>query len=468
MLRWGLLLFAAALPAADWTQFRGPNGSGISPSKNLPDRFDSQRNLVWKTPLPAGHSSPVFTEDRIFVTAFEGKTLLTICLDRATGKILWKRPAPREREEFFQPTNSPASPSPVTDGSNVYAFFGDFGLLSYGPDGNERWRLPLGPFNNANGHGSSPILADGKLVLICDQDTDSFLLAVDPSNGRVLWKTLRPEYTRGYATPVVYRPKSGPAELIVPGSFEVASYALDTGEKLWWVRGLAWQLKSVPLIDRDRVFVTGWEIGGDEDRRGKVPEFSKILAEFDADHDGKLSRRELPANYSAQWWSDNDLDHNGWIDEREWQFYQTRNSAENCLVAIRAGGRGDVTKSRVLWRYRKALPNTSSPLLYQGVLYLIRDGIFTSLNPETGEVHKQARLSGALGSYWSSPVAADGKIFLASEEGKVVAVSAVAQWEILAINNLDEDIFATPAILDGRIYVRTRAALYCFAKKKSK
>jgi outer membrane protein assembly factor BamB len=466
----GPLLLAVALQAADWTQFRGPNGSGVSPSKNLPERFDSQRNLLWKTPLAAGHSSPVFTDDHIFVTAFEGKTLLTICLDRATGKILWRRPAPREREEFFQPANSPASPSPVTDGSNVYVFFGDFGLLSYGPDGNERWRLPLGPFNNANGHGSSPILADGKLVLICDQDTDSFLLAVDPSNGRVLWKTMRPEYTRGYATPAVYRPKPvqgkpAPAELIVPGSFEVASYALETGEKLWWVRGLAWQLKSVPLIDRDRIFVSGWEIGGDEERRGKIPEFAKALADFDSDHDGKLSRRELPANYSAQWFADNDLDHNGFIDEREWKFYQTRDAAENCLVAIRAGGRGDVTKSRVLWRYRKALPNTSSPLLYQGVLYLIRDGIFTSLNPETGEVYKQARLSGALGTYWSSPVAADGKIFLASEEGKVVVVRADGEWEILAVNNLDEDIFATPAILDGRIYVRTRVALYCFAKK---
>jgi outer membrane protein assembly factor BamB len=460
------MLLVALLQAADWTQFRGPNGSGISPSKNIPERFDAQRNLLWRTPLPAGHSSPVFTEDRIFVTAAEGKTLLTICLDRATGKIVWRRAAPREREESYQPTNSPASPSPVTDGTNAYVFFGDFGLLSYGADGNERWRLPLGPFNNANGHGSSPILADGKLVLICDQDTGSFLIAVDPSHGRVLWKTMRPEYTRGYATPAVYRPKAGPAELIVPGSFEVASYALETGEKLWWVGGMAWQLKSVPLIDHDRIFVSGWEI--DEDHRVKVPDFSEVLAKFDADHDGKLSGGEL-ASYSAEWFGENDLNHDGRIDEREWRFYQTRSAAESNLVAIRAGGkgemRGDVTKSRVLWRYRKALPNTSSPLLYQGVLYLIRDGIFTSLNPETGEIYKQARVTGAQGRYWSSPVAADGKIFLASEEGKIVVLRADAEWEILAANNLEEDIFATPAILDGRIYVRTRETLYCFGKK---
>src|SRR3984957_11387378 len=317
MVLWCTFLLAVAVPPAERPQFRGPNGSGVSPSKNVPDRFDSHHNVLWRTPLPAGHSSPVFTEDRIFVTAFEAKTLLTICLDRSTGKIAWRRPAPREREESFQPTNGPASPTPVTDGSNVYVFFGDFGLMSYGADGNERWRLPLGPFNNANGHGSSPVLAGGKLVLICDQDTGSFLLAVDPSSGRVLWKTMRPEYTRGYATPAVYRPKAGPVELIVPGSFEVASYALESGEKLWWVRGMAWQLKSVPLIDRDRIFVSGWEAGGDDEHRRKIEEFGKMLADFDADHDGKLSRRELPAEYSPQWWADNDLDRDGKIEERE-------------------------------------------------------------------------------------------------------------------------------------------------------
>ena len=154
----------------------------------------------------------------------------------------------------------------------------------------------------------------------------------------------------------------------------------------------------------------------------------------------------------------------GLIDLREWQFYQTRNAAENCLVAIRAGGRATFRSRHVLWRYRKALPNTASPLLFQNVLYLFRDGIFTSLNPETGEVYRLARLPGALGNYWASPVAADGKIFLASEEGKIVVIRADAEWEIAGVSNLDEDIFSTPAIVDGRIYLRTMSALYCFAK----
>jgi outer membrane protein assembly factor BamB len=301
--------------------------------------------------------------------------------------------------------------------------------------------------------------------LICDQDTGSYLLAVDPANGKVLWKTARPEYTRGYATPAVYRPKTGPAELIVPGSFEVASYLLETGEKLWWVRGMAWQLKSVPVIDRDRIFINGWEIGGDQEPHGKVPEFAKILADRDRDHDGKISAEESPAGFPYDKFVESDLNHDGYIDQHEWEFYQTRNAADNNVVAIRAGGHGDVTKTHVLWRYRKAVPNTSSPLFYQGVLYLLRDGILTSLNPENGDVYKQARLSGALGFYWASPVAAEGRIYLINEEGKIVVLRADPEWEILSVSNLDEDTFATPAILDGRIYVRTHEALYCFAKK---
>jgi outer membrane protein assembly factor BamB len=157
------------LLAADWPQFRGPNGAGVADDSALPTEFSPQKNVAWKTSVPPGHSSPILTKTRIFLTAYENGKLLTLCLDRATGKILWRREAPRPRIEEAQPTNSPASPSPVTDGENVYVFFGDFGLISYSADGKERWNLPLGPFNNQNGHGSSPILAGKMVILICDR-----------------------------------------------------------------------------------------------------------------------------------------------------------------------------------------------------------------------------------------------------------------------------------------------------------
>ena len=157
----------------------------------------------------------------------EGR-LFTICLDLDSGEILWKREAPRSRIERYQPANSGASPSPVVDSDNVYVFFGDYGLISYTADGAERWRLPLGPFNNVNGHGSSPIVLGDRLYLLCDQDTDSYFLAVEKDTGKIAWKTMRPEVTRSYSTPTVYEPEDGPTELIVPGSYYLTSYSAET------------------------------------------------------------------------------------------------------------------------------------------------------------------------------------------------------------------------------------------------
>jgi outer membrane protein assembly factor BamB len=242
----------------------------------------------------------------------------------------------------------------------------------------------------------------------------------------------------------------------------VVSYALSTGERLWWIRGMAWQLKSVPLIQDDVIYVNGWETGGDNDPP-EVPTWQQALEKYDTNHDGRISRAEGPFKNEGSF-HDTDLDRDGSVDEREWNFYRARKTSRNNVVAIRGGGKGDVTDTHVLWRFRKSVPNVPSPLLYRDVLFLIKEGgIFTSLDPKTGSVFKQARLTGALGQYWSSPVAGDGKIYVSNQEGKVTVIKAAAQWEILAINDLDDEVFATPAIDQGRIYLRTRGTLYCFA-----
>ncbi|MEW5975434.1 MAG: PQQ-binding-like beta-propeller repeat protein [Acidobacteriota bacterium] len=457
---------AAVLHCDHWPQFRGPDGTGISESSPLPVEFGPSKNLVWRVPVPPGHSSPVIWGDRIFFTAFEGKNLLTLCLDRASGKTLWKQEAPRDRFEPYQSTNTPTSPTPVTDGRQVYVFFGDFGLIAYTIGGAEIWRLPMGPFNNVNGHGSSPILADGKVILICDQDTDSYLIAVDQKTGKPVWKTPRPEVTRGYATPAVYRPAGAPAELIVPGAYQVAGYSLETGRKLWWVRGMAWQLKSVPLIEDDILYVSGWEIGGDTEKPPEIPSFEEILEQHDRNRDGRLGLDELASEHRI--YPDEDLNHDGQVSGREWEFRRARRTAQNNIAAIRTGGKGDVTDTHVLWRYRKSLPNVPSPLLYRNVIFLVKDGgITTTLNPETGTVLKQGRLPGATEHYWSSPVAGDNKVYLVSEAGKVSVLKATGNWEVLALNDLREDCYATPAIVDGKIYLRTRSHLYCFGLLES-
>jgi outer membrane protein assembly factor BamB len=227
-----LIVLPLTVAASDeWSQFRGPNGSGVSETKGLPTEFGPSKNVVWKTGLPAGHSSPVLTSDRIFVTAHTKEKLFVICLDRKTGKILWQREAPRGQEGRLQNVNGPASPSPVTDGTNVYVFFQDFGMISYDRAGKERWKLPLGPFNMFYGFGASPILVDNKVVLPVDQDNPaSYLIAVDKNSGKMLWKVDRPSVISGYSTPIIYQPKQGPKQIIVPESFQLSAYSGVVGE----------------------------------------------------------------------------------------------------------------------------------------------------------------------------------------------------------------------------------------------
>ncbi len=478
------LLLASVLLAsgADWPMFRGVNGSGVADVANAPVEFGPNKNVVWKTELPFGHSSPVITGDLIFLTGAiggervdagrgdkvidQGGKLFTFCLDRKSGRILWRREAPRPRIERYQQVNSPASPSAATDGVNVFIFFADYGILSYTKDGAERWRAPLGPFNNVNGHGSSPIVFEDLVILVCDQDAGSFLIALDKTTGRERWRVDRSEVTRSYVTPAVFRPKNGPAELIVPGAYQVTSYNAATGEKLWWVRGFSWQPKSLPVIDGDMIYVHGWEGGGEAESPSETPAWEEALRLYDANKDGRIVQDEIDLKMRKSFYL-MDLDGKGYLAPRDWDFYRARRAARNTLLAIRHGGRGDVTNSAVVWRMQKFLPNVPSPLLYQGVLYLVKDGgILSSVNPKTGEIYKQGRLVGALDTYYSSPVAGAGKIYLFSQTGIGTVLKAGPQWEPLATIDMDEPVFSTPAFVDDRMYLRTRGYLYCFRSGK--
>lgn len=448
-----------------WPRFRGPGGMGISDNQNLPVHFGPEKNVMWKTNLLPGESSPVIASDRLFVTGASDDSLVTYGLDLNTGRIIWQRSLGRERGQRYHKINSSASPTAVTDGDVLVVFFGDFGLVAYGMDGGERWQLPFEPLNNINGHGASPILVDGKVVMVCDQDSGSYIIAVDKDSGRILWRTERPEVTRGYSTPAIFRRRGERPELIVPGSYQLIAYSLDRGEKLWWLRGMAWQLKSVPLIDGDRIYLNSWESGGNSASQFDLPSHDQVLAKRDVDGDGRLSLEEISGFKPAKTWQNVDLDKDRFLSERDWEFYRARLGAQNNMIAIRHGGRGDLTGTNVLWRYRKSLPNVSSPLLYQSVLYLVKDGgIVTTLDPKSGDVLKQARLKGATDRYYSSPIGADDKVYLISEKGKVSVLNAAPQWEVLALNDLADECYATPAIAGNKLYVRTRGTLYCFAR----
>ena len=444
----------------DWGRFRGPNGSGVSVSKRLPTEFGPTTNVIWKTELPFGHSSPALTRDRIFLTAARGNQLVTICLDRRTGKIVWERDAPRSREEKLDNRNGPAGPTPATDGVNVYVFFADYGMISYDLEGKERWRLPLGPFNNLYGMGASPVLVGDLVVLVCDQNTESFIVAVGQRDGRVRWKTARPEAHSGHSTPILYTPQGGKTQIVVPGSFLLTSYAADTGEKVWWVGGLCFEMKSTPVVHGDTLYINGF--GTPQNQPGSQPviePFADIVRQY-GDAAGVVTLERLPNGRARSWI---DLDGNAAVSSSEWDYYRAAMASENGMLAIRLGGRGDMTGASVRWKYHKAVPQLPSPIVYGNVVYMVNDGgIVTALNPETGAEIGQGRLKGAIDHYYASPIAADGKIYMLSEKGKVAVLAPGGSLEPVAVSDLGDDIYATPAISNGRIYLRTRGWLYCF------
>jgi len=468
-----LLIALTPFVSDEWSQFRGPNGSGVSETKGLPTEFGPTKNVLWKTALPAGHSSPVLTRDRIFVTAHNSDKLFVICLDRATGKILWQREVSRSRAGRLQNVNGPASPSPVTDGSNVYVFFQDFGMISFDANGKERWKLPLGPFNMFYGFGASPILVDDKIILPVDQDNPaSFLIAVDKNTGKVRWKIDRPTVISGYSTPIVYQPPQGPKQIVVPESFQLSAYFVVDGKRVWWVRGLACEMKSIASHDSEYLYINGW--GFPQNQPGKqVPtiSFEEGLAAYDKDKDHVITKAEVEAAHGTAMMDKMlvaafeafDTDRDEKLNAKDWEVFRSMMSAENGLLAIKMGGQGDQTANAIRWRYTKPVPQVPSTLLYQGVLYMINDsGILISFDPATGNVIKQGRLHGAIDKYFSSPVAADDKVFLIGQGGQVSVLKAAGDWQVLAVNELDDECYATPAIADGHIYIRTRSALYSF------
>ena len=198
-----------------------------------------------------------------------------------------------------------------------------------------------------------------------------------------------------------------------------------------------------------------------------MPPFPEALAKFDANKDGKLGKEEIvDAKVKERFDEYLDLDDSGFLEEHDWKQFQERRLGENALRAYKLGGKGDITDTHAVWKSSRLLPNVPSPLVYRGVLYTVKEGgIFVSYDIKTGEIRKQARLEGALGDYYASPIAADGRIYTVSEEGKAVVIEPGADWKVIRVNDLKDGCKATFAPAGDKMYVRTYGMLYCFARK---
>lgn len=464
------VLLASAVQAADWSQFRGPNCSGTASGRAaLPAKIGPTTNVVWKTALPPGHSSPVVVGDRLYVTAVRDQKLVTLALDRATGKILWEVTAPAKTFETLHQIGSLAQPSPTADEERVVSFFGSCGLFCYDRAGKLLWSVPMGPFKNNFGAGSSPIITGDRVLLCQDHDEGSFLTALDKKTGKALWRTDRSEFLRGYCTPVLWD-TGEKKQIVIAGTLRVVGYDYDTGKEVWTVHGIARTICMTPVVGAaGRLYVAGFSAGGDADARIKVEPFDTAIKERDKNGNGTLEREELAGHPFQERFEQVDTNKDGSITRAEYErFRELFQKGQNVVLAIRSGGKGDVTASHVVWRNTKQVPFCASPLYAGDCLFTVKDGGFlSSLDAKDGTLIKRERLAGN-GHYYSSPVTGDGKIYLVDDRGRLTVVSAVREWEVLAQSDFEEGTYATPAIVEGRIYLRTAGHLYCFgiAEKK--
>jgi outer membrane protein assembly factor BamB len=440
-----------------------------SPSISLPDNLNLSGALAWRVPLDEGHSTPILDHGKIFVTTYrpKSKELATVALNQLDGKELWRNPIVPERIEETHPIGSPATATVACDGRRVYAFFGSAGLFCYDLNGKKLWEQRSGPFRDEYGAGSSPILFDGKIILNQDHDVESFLIAYDCSNGRVLWKAPRPDAVRSYSTPCIWT-NNGTPEILVAGALELAAYDPGNGARLWWINGLARIVIPTPVTSREVIYMASWAPGGDPGKRVALPSWDIALTKWDSNHDGKLAKAEIDDREVLERFFRMDLDQDGVLNRQEWERHAAVfRRAQNAVLAIKPNRLGELPETAVVWKHMRGVPYVATPVLADGILWMVKDGgIVTKLDPESGQLLQEERVP-AVGNYFASPVAGDGKVYFASESGSVSVVSAEKDWRVISSRDFHEKIYSTPALIGNHIYLRTEEALYCFQRPQA-
>jgi outer membrane protein assembly factor BamB len=404
---------AAGLAAENWPQWRGPALNGVSGETNLPVRWSKTDNIAWKLAMPAwSGSTPIVWGDRIFLNVAEGANLSLWSVDRTRGTVRWKRVLGGGNTRMQKQNMS--TPSPVTDGKHVWVMTGTGVLKGFDFEGQEIWSRDIqrdyGRFGLNWGYGSSPLLFDGALYVQVlhgmTTDAPSYLLRINTTDGKTIWRTERPTRARSespdaYTTPALSRVGTG-AEIVVSGGDVVTGHDPGTGRELWRSDGLN------PSNDGSNRIVASPVVFGD------------LIV---------VPSRERP------------------------------------MLALKSGGRGDVTRSHLLWTFMNG-PDVPTPVTDGQYLYSINDrGIMWCLDARTGrEVYGRQRLRSA--TYSGSPVLADGKIFVTDEDGVTSVVRAGPRFEILAQNDLDDYTLSSPAISDGQIFIRTQAFLYAIGTRR--
>lgn len=496
------LLLAAAVPqalAADgsWNQFRGPNSQGVADAFRPPVKLDG-RSLAWKQPLPAGLSSPVLSRGRIFLTAAEGDRLVTLALDAASGKIVWSQPAPTVPVEKVHEVNSLATPTPYVDDGRVHVYFGSYGLLCYDLDGRELWRKPIARPQSLYGSATSPIGHGDHVILVVDNDANlpdsklsqSRMLAFKKATGDLVWETARPLHRSGWSTPTIWTHADG-EDLVVLGSGRLCGYDPRTGVEKWFTTGFSRETIAQPVSGRGQIYASASMLGGVADEQPDPEPFWKAMLRFDANGDGKIARSEmtkyftyplrpelpvehpgfgfpLPSNEAErnrrqeENFGRLDKDKDGFLSRDEFVATLTFRRGKPILMAVRPGGRGEITDTHVAWQLNRSIPEIPSPLFHQDRIYMVRNGgLLTCVNAIDGKIVFDQRLEGG-GQYSASPVVAGGHLYLVSNRGLVSVVKAGDKFDLVHLHDMGEPGFVTPAFDPTTIYIRAQTNLWAF------
>ena len=452
-----------------WPQFRGPNGSGVAENQKPPIHFGPDKNVKWKVKTPSGFSSPIVAGDLLVLTALENGKLFTIAYQRSDGKEMWRAEAPAKKLEMFHKTeSSPAASTSATDGKHIVSYFGSCGLFCYDLAGKELWKfeMPTATMFGNFGSGVSPIIADGKVILQRDVAKDAKIMAVDLASGSLAWEKPRMSLT-SYGTPVVMDTPAG-KQIVTSGHGQMIAYDLKSGAEKWSVGGMPAGCCNSPVLAKDTIYFAGWSPGQDKDF--KMPSFDDLLKLAGQEKVGFLTKESYEKTPLKGFFEHHDANMDGKVTRDEWdQMLKFMNEGKSGAFAVKAGGKGEITKSHVLWKATKGVPHVTTAIVYRGQLVMVKDGgIVTAYDAKSGEQLYMERAV-AEGPYYASPVAANGHIYFTSlADGVVTVLKAGGKTpEVVATNpKLGERVSATPAIADDVIYIRTAGHLYAFAERK--
>jgi outer membrane protein assembly factor BamB len=480
-----------------WNQFRGPHGSGVATDCQIPVVVDTAR-ATWATDLPPGHSSPVLSQQCVFLTAIDGDRLVTLALNKQTGDLLWREPAPPCQLEPVHEAGSPASSTPYVDDCHVYVYFGSYGVLCYDHAGSLVWQRPLATPKSLYGTASSPIVHNKLLILVLDDDANlpdsklsrSKIIALDKRTGKVVWEAPRPFHRSGWSTPTVWSPPGGP-ELVVLGSGRLCGYDVTTGEQKWYVNGFSRETIARPIVGDGCIYGSASMIGGVADEQPDPEPFWAAVMRFDGNGDERLERREMTGPFTFPLRPDLPTDHPGfgmplpkdherrqrrldgmfrWIDKDKDGFWTKEEFLSNLsfdrgkplLLAVEPGGQGDITDSHVRWTLHRNIPEIPTPIFYRNRIYQIRDGgILSVVDPGDGRVVYRRRLK-STGHYRSSPVIGNDHLYLISELGGLTVLKTGDEFEVIHQSDLQQRVAATPAIDATTLFLRTEKRLYAF------